>query len=62
LALVLVMYRRGKSLDVSIWQDIRETGLPATADTEPLPPAPIEEPDPTLAGAGRLPEREAAHV
>lgn len=62
LALILVLYRRGKSLDVSIWQDIRETGVPAAVDAEPLPPEPAEEPDPILADAGRLPEREAAHV
>ncbi|MFO0804283.1 MAG: NADH-quinone oxidoreductase subunit NuoK [Gemmataceae bacterium] len=62
LALILVLYRRGKSLDVSIWQDIRETGVPAAVDTDSLPPEPAEEPDPILADAGRLPEREAAHV
>ena len=62
LALILVLYRRGKSLDVSIWQDIRETGLPAAVDAESLPPEPAEEPDPILADAGRLPQREAAHV
>jgi NADH-quinone oxidoreductase subunit K len=62
LALVLVLYRCGKSLDVSVWQDIRETGVPATLDTEPLPPALVEEPDPTLPPAGRPPEREAARV
>ena len=62
LALIIVMYRRGKSLDISIWQDIRETGVPPTSDTEPLPPAPVEEADPTLATAGRTPERGTAHV
>ena len=62
LALILVLYRRGKSLDVSVWQDLRETGVPPSVDAEPLPPEPAEEPDPTLADAGRLPVREAAHV
>ena len=28
LALVLVLYRRGKSLDVSDWQELREGGMP----------------------------------
>ena len=62
LALILVLYRRGKSLDVSVWQDLRETGVPPSVDAEPLPPEPAEEPGPTLADAGRLPVREAAHV
>jgi NADH-quinone oxidoreductase subunit K len=62
LALILVLYRRGKSLDISAWQDIRESGVAATAETEPLPPAPFEEPDPMLPPVGRPPEREAAHV
>jgi NADH-quinone oxidoreductase subunit K len=62
LALILVMYRRGKSLDASVWQDLRETGVPASVDSEPLPTEPAEEPDPILADAGRLPVREAAHV
>jgi NADH-quinone oxidoreductase subunit K len=63
LALIIVLYRRGKSLDVSTWQDLRETGVPATLDTESLPQAPAEEADPTLADAGgRPPAREAAHV
>ena len=63
LALIIVMYRRGKSLDISTWQDLRETGVPPTLDTEPLPQSPAEEADPVLADAGtRPPEREAAHV
>ena len=62
LALILVLYRRGKSLDVSVWQDLRETGVPPNVDTEPLPPAPSEEPDPKLPAVGRPPVREAAHV
>lgn len=55
LALILVLYRRGKSLDVSMWQTLREEGVPPTLDTEPLPPAPVEEPDPKLPGVGRPP-------
>jgi NADH-quinone oxidoreductase subunit K len=40
LALILVLFKRRSSLDVSLWQDIREPGLPPVepdpADAEPL--------------------------
>src|ERR1700722_18982644 len=36
LALILMLYRRGKSLDSSDWQSLRETGVPPTMDAEPL--------------------------
>jgi NADH-quinone oxidoreductase subunit K len=57
LALVLMMYRRTKSLDISLWQSLREAGVEETLDTEPLPPAPPEEPMPTLQPAGIEPGR-----
>src|SRR5207302_1547528 len=40
LALILMLFRRSHSLDVSIWQDLREPGQEATTDEgeEPLPP------------------------
>jgi len=57
LALIMMLYRNRKSLDVSLWQDLREAGLDATLDTEPLPPAIPPEPQPILPVAGRLPER-----
>src|SRR5215468_3499994 len=38
LALILMLYRRKGSLDVSLWQDLREPGQEPTADEEPLPP------------------------
>jgi NADH-quinone oxidoreductase subunit K len=65
LALILVMYRRDKSLDVSTWQAIREPGVPETLDTEALPQGPVVEADPRLADAGAIPARtaeEVAHV
>ena len=34
LALILVLFNRRSSLDVTLWQDIREAGLPATAASE----------------------------
>ena len=64
MALFIVVYRRSKNLDVSLWQEVRESGLPATTDGEPLPIAEIEGADPVLTAAGARPgERaEAAHV
>ena len=34
LALILILFNRRSSLDVSLWQDIREPGQPATTDLE----------------------------
>jgi NADH-quinone oxidoreductase subunit K len=64
LALILMLYRRTRSLDVSAWQDLREKGLEAIPDTEPLPEPPPEEPLPTLPPAGIEPIRseERTHV
>ena len=33
LALILILFNRRTSLDVSLWQDIREPGVPATVDS-----------------------------
>ena len=54
LALFVTLYRRGRSLDASDWQTLRELGVPPTVDAEPLPAAPVEA-DPTLTPAGRPP-------
>jgi NADH-quinone oxidoreductase subunit K len=64
LALILMLYKRRKSLDVSLWQDLREEGIDATVDVEPLPPEPVGEPQPVLPIAGRLPnrKREGSHA
>ena len=59
LALILMLYRDRRSLDVSLWQDLREAGQEPTLDTEPLPPPPAEEPMPTLTPSGRVPARES---
>jgi NADH-quinone oxidoreductase subunit K len=66
LALVLALYRRGKSLDASDWQSIREVGVPPAVDAEPLP-AVVEPRDEPLAPAGVRPvptagTEEAARV
>lgn len=65
LALILMLFRRSKSLDVSLWQELREADQPPILDEEPLPPAPAVEPSPQLTPAGHEParaEEEASHV
>lgn len=64
LALFLTLYRRKRSLDVSLWQALREPGLPEVGDPDPLPPEPVEPPLPHLPPAGVEPARreERAHV
>jgi NADH-quinone oxidoreductase subunit K len=64
LALILMVYRSRRSLDVSLWQDIREPGEPPTLDDEPLPPSPDPQVYPTLPVSG-LPThhtQETSHV
>lgn len=55
LALFLSLYRSRKSLDVSVWQEIREQGLEPMTDDEPFPPAQPAEPLPKLPVAGLEP-------
>jgi NADH-quinone oxidoreductase subunit K len=64
LALILMLYRSRRSLDVSIWQDLREPGQDPTLDEEPLPPPPVEAPLPKLTPAGVEPThpQEVSHV
>lgn len=64
LALILMLFRRRHSLDVSLWQELREPGEEPTLDDEPLPPAPREEPLPHLTPSGLEPEHRAeeSHV
>lgn len=65
LALILVLFRSRRSLDVSLWQDLREAGQPPTVDEEPLPDEEPEPPLPTLTPAGVEPvrrEEETSHV
>ena len=58
LALILILYRRKRSLDISLWQALREPGLEEATDSEPLPPVAKEEPLPHLAPAGAEPARK----
>jgi NADH-quinone oxidoreductase subunit K len=55
LALILTLYRSRKSLDVSLWQDLREPGQEPIVDEEPLPPPAPEVPLPKLPPAGLEP-------
>jgi NADH-quinone oxidoreductase subunit K len=60
LAFVLVLYRRGKTLDSSDWQSLREAGVAPAVDAEPLP-RPEPEPEPLrLPAAGVRPAPEEA--
>ncbi len=64
LALILMLYKRRGSLDVSLWQELREAGQDPAVDEEPLPAPPQEEPQPQLTEAGAEPQHreETSHV
>ena len=64
LALILMLFKSRGSLDVSLWQELREPGQEPTIDEEPLPPLPREEPLPRLTPAGPEPKHheEPSHV
>lgn len=57
LALILMLFYRRESLDISLWQELRESDQPPFVDEE-LPSSPHPEPPvwPSLPPAGRLPE------
>jgi NADH-quinone oxidoreductase subunit K len=55
LALILMLYKAKRTLDVSDWQALREPGQGETVDEEPLPPPPPPPPMPHLTPAGREP-------
>lgn len=55
MALFLMLYRRGKTLDSGDWQQVREAGVPAATDPVPLP-TPVVEEEPTLPVPGLRPE------
>jgi NADH-quinone oxidoreductase subunit K len=65
MALILMLFRSRQSLDVSLWQELREPGEEPTVDEEPLPPPEPAEPLPQLTPAGVEPARqpsERSHV
>lgn len=55
MALFLVLYKRGKTLDSGDWQQVREAGVAAATDPVPLP-APVVEDEPKLPVPGLRPE------
>ena len=52
LAMIIVLYRRKKSLDVSVWTELRDPGLESIPDTEAFPVADKEPEMPKLPAAG----------
>jgi len=65
LALIVILYNRRSSLDVTLWQDIREASVPAGAaeelalEAEPIEEAPGPESYPHLTPAGVEPSHPA---
>lgn len=55
MALFLVLYKRGKTLDSGDWQQVREAGVSAATDPVPLP-VPVVDEEPKLPVPGRRPE------
>lgn len=64
LALILMLFRRRKSLDVSVWQELREPDQEPMVDEDPLPPGPQPDAFPHLPPAGIEPpaQKEAQEV
>ncbi len=59
LALIVILYNRRSSLDVTLWQDIREEGVPATPTSEVAEEA---EPIGVIAGPESYPNLTPAGV
>lgn len=64
LALILMLYRSRRTLDISVWQDLREEDQEPTVDEEPLPTPMRMEAPPPLPPAGVEPQHqeETSHV
>jgi NADH-quinone oxidoreductase subunit K len=60
LALFVVLFRRNGSLDVSVWQDLREADQPRVVDESAADEKPPEPHWPHLPPAGKLPEGPAS--
>jgi NADH-quinone oxidoreductase subunit K len=58
LVLVLMLYRHKRTLDVSVWQELREPDQEPIEDEEPLPPPPAEPSWPHLTPSGPEPVQE----
>ena len=58
LALIVVLFRRNESLDISLWQELREADQPPVLDEfEPVPPDP-QPVYPDLTKSGLLPGQQ----
>lgn len=57
LALFVVLFRRGSTLDVSVWQDLREADQPRVVDEPDSDGTPAEPSWPHLTVAGNLPDQ-----
>ena len=65
LALILMLFRQRKSLDVSLWQELREADQEPVTDDDPLPPVAPAPVPPRLTPAGAEPAHrteETTHV
>ena len=64
LAIILMLYRRRKSLDVSLWQDLREPDLEPIEDEGTLPagPKPVEFPHMVPSGAEPSTRKDTGEV
>jgi NADH-quinone oxidoreductase subunit K len=65
LVLVLMLYRKKHTLDVSVWQELREPDQEPIEDEEPLPPTPAPPTWPHLTPSGpepAHPPEETSHV
>jgi NADH-quinone oxidoreductase subunit K len=64
LALILMLFRRKRSLDVSLWQDLREAGWEPEEEEEPAVPPPPQPPLPRQTPTGLEPRHaeEKSHV
>jgi NADH-quinone oxidoreductase subunit K len=65
LAMIVMLFRSKKTLDVSLWQELREPGQEAIVDPDPTPTPPTPAGDPKLYPAGPEPTkktREMSHV
>jgi NADH-quinone oxidoreductase subunit K len=64
LSLILALYRNSKSLDVELWDELREGDLPPAYDEEDADEPPLELPErlyfPSLPPAGRSPTRHGS--
>lgn len=64
LAMIVMLYKSRQTLDVSVWQDLREPEQESIVDAEPLPASP-KDPMPKLTPAGIEPAKktkEMSHV